>query len=266
MAQGRGGAARRHRGRRHRHAEPPPRPGGPRLSRRRHPRHLRQAADDDAGGGPRPRRPCAPRRPALRPHPQLHRLPHGAAGPRHGARRASSARSASCRSNMPQDWLAGPLEDDRAEAGRVAHRSGTLRRRRLPRRHRHPRLQPRRLRHRPRRRGDLRRAHDLRARAAGSTTTCRSCCAIAAARAAASGPARWRAARRTRSACASTAPQGGLEWRQTDANELVYSPLGEARRILTRNGAGANEASRARVARALRPPGRLPRSLRQPLH
>ncbi|MGI3901111.1 MAG: Gfo/Idh/MocA family protein [Janthinobacterium lividum] len=38
---------------------------------------------------------------------------------------------------------------------------------------------------------------------------------------------------------------GGLEWRQRDANELVHTPLGEARRILTRNGAGANEASRA---------------------
>ncbi len=38
---------------------------------------------------------------------------------------------------------------------------------------------------------------------------------------------------------------GGLEWRQSAANELVYTPLGEARRILTRNGVGADAASRA---------------------
>ena len=38
---------------------------------------------------------------------------------------------------------------------------------------------------------------------------------------------------------------GGLEWRQTAANELVHTPLGEPRRILARNGAGADAASRA---------------------
>ena len=38
---------------------------------------------------------------------------------------------------------------------------------------------------------------------------------------------------------------GGLEWRQRAANELVYTPLGAPRQTLTRNGAGADAASRA---------------------
>jgi predicted dehydrogenase len=39
--------------------------------------------------------------------------------------------------------------------------------------------------------------------------------------------------------------KGGLEWRQRAVNELVYTPLGGARQILTRNGAGADSANRA---------------------
>ena len=39
-----------------------------------------------------------------------------------------------------QDWLATPVEADRLQAGGLAHRSRALRRRRLDRRHRHPRL------------------------------------------------------------------------------------------------------------------------------
>ena len=47
-----------------------------------------------------------------------------------------------------QDWLATPVEADRLQAGRLAHRPGAVRRRRVDRRHRHPRLQPGELRHR----------------------------------------------------------------------------------------------------------------------
>ncbi len=39
--------------------------------------------------------------------------------------------------------------------------------------------------------------------------------------------------------------EGGLEWRQCDANRLAFTPLGGARQVLTRNGAGADAANRA---------------------
>ncbi len=36
---------------------------------------------------------------------------------------------------------------------------------------------------------------------------------------------------------------GGLEWSQEDPNYLWFTPLGEPKRLLTRNGAGANDAA-----------------------
>ncbi len=45
---------------------------------------------------------------------------------------------------------------------------------------------------------------------------------------------------------------GGLEWAQEDPNYLWYTPLGEPKRLFTRNGAGAGDAA-ARVSRI--PPG-----------
>ena len=46
--------------------------------------------------------------------------------------------------------------------------------------------------------------------------------------------------------------KGGLEWEQENPNRLWYAPLGEPKRLITRNGAGAGEAA-ARVSRI--PPG-----------
>jgi predicted dehydrogenase len=46
--------------------------------------------------------------------------------------------------------------------------------------------------------------------------------------------------------------KGGLEWSQEDPNYLWYCPFGEAKRLITRSGAGANAAA-ARVTRV--PPG-----------
>lgn len=46
--------------------------------------------------------------------------------------------------------------------------------------------------------------------------------------------------------------KGGLEWAQEDPNYLWYTPLGEPKRLITRNGAGAGDAS-TRVSRI--PPG-----------
>jgi predicted dehydrogenase len=42
--------------------------------------------------------------------------------------------------------------------------------------------------------------------------------------------------------------KGGLEWAQEDPNYLWFAPLGEPKRLITRNGAGAGEAA-ARVSR-----------------
>ncbi len=38
--------------------------------------------------------------------------------------------------------------------------------------------------------------------------------------------------------------KGSIEWRQRDANQLIWSPLGQNRQIVTRNGAGADETNR----------------------
>lgn len=46
--------------------------------------------------------------------------------------------------------------------------------------------------------------------------------------------------------------KGGLEWAQEDPNYLWHTPFGEAKRLITRNGAGAGSAA-ARVSRV--PPG-----------
>ena len=46
--------------------------------------------------------------------------------------------------------------------------------------------------------------------------------------------------------------KGGLEWAQEEPNKLWYTPLGEPKRLLTRGGAGANQAAAA-VSRI--PPG-----------
>lgn len=46
--------------------------------------------------------------------------------------------------------------------------------------------------------------------------------------------------------------RGGLEWAQEDPNYLWHTPFGEAKRLITRNGAGAGSAA-ARVSRV--PPG-----------
>ena len=46
--------------------------------------------------------------------------------------------------------------------------------------------------------------------------------------------------------------KGGLEWAQEDPNYLHYTPFGEPKRLITRNGAGAGDAA-ARVSRV--PPG-----------
>jgi len=42
--------------------------------------------------------------------------------------------------------------------------------------------------------------------------------------------------------------KGGLEWRQENPNELIHTPFGETKRVITRAGAGATDAAN-RVSR-----------------
>ncbi len=104
-----------------------------------HSRHLRQAADGVAGGSQEDEGGGREVRPHLRPHPQLHRLPAGAPDARDGPGRRSWRPPA--RAGRISAGLADRTDrEERQQAGRVAHRSEALGRRRGARRHRHPRL------------------------------------------------------------------------------------------------------------------------------
>ena len=152
---------RRHRRGVHRHAQPPARPHRDRLSRRRHPRHLRQADDDQPAD-------------ALAlvqsvKSGQIFALTHNYSGYRWCARRArwsppaSWARSASSRPSTPGTGCP-PSSGQRPEAGRVAGRPGAGRGRQVARRHRHARRAPGALHHGSRCRRRWRRPDDLRPR------------------------------------------------------------------------------------------------------
>ena len=140
-------------------------PGGARVPEARHPRDLRQAADRDAAEARKLAKAAAE-------SDALFVLTHNYTGyPMIRQARAMVADGTIGQVRVvqveyAQDWLATPLEDSGSEAGRLAHRPGALGQGRLDRRHRHPRLQPRELRHRPDARGARRRPAGLRAGAA----------------------------------------------------------------------------------------------------
>ena len=127
-------------------------------------RDLRQAADDLARRRARPRAPGARERPRVLPDPQLHRLPDGPAGARHGPRRRDRRRCA--RSSSSTSRATTPRWS-RARAAQLALRSGRLRPVPDPGRHRHPRPSPGRLRLRPGAGGGDGRGLGQRARARG---------------------------------------------------------------------------------------------------
>ncbi len=60
--------------------------------------------------------------------------------------------------------------------------------------------------------------------------------------------------------------KGGLEWTQKDPNYLWYTPFGEPKRLITRGGAGSGPCRRPRLAHPVGPSGRLSRRLRQHLY
>ena len=133
-------ACRRHRSGVDRHPQQRAFRPGQGLPRSRHPRHLRQAADLDArrragAGGDQ-----AEERREIPAHPQLYRLSAGAAGARAGE--VGRARQDPRHPGRVSAGLAVDAERPRQQAGCMAHRSETLRRRRRHRRYRHTRLQP----------------------------------------------------------------------------------------------------------------------------
>ena len=109
-------------------------------------RDLRQAPDHHAGRRGRPRPAGARQRARVLPHLQLHRLPHGASGARHGARRGD-------RAGAPDPHLLRPGPQRHPgrgrRAGQLAVRSCGVRAVADPGRHRHPRPPSGRLRLRP---------------------------------------------------------------------------------------------------------------------
>ena len=119
----RGGASRRHRGRRHRHSEPPALPRREGVPRSRHRRHLRQAFVDDARRSGGAGRAHAREGAHLCGDPQQHRLSDGAPG----ARNDRSWRTRR-HPRRPRGLCPGlaDLADRRrrTQAGGMAHRSG----------------------------------------------------------------------------------------------------------------------------------------------
>ena len=116
------------------------------------PRHLRQAADGEPHGSEEDARRGREVGPRVRADPQLHRLPARPSHARDGARRRT--RRDPSRSRRISSGLADRRDrGQRQQAGGMARRSEALGRGRIARRHRHPRLQSRRLRDgaRPRR-------------------------------------------------------------------------------------------------------------------
>ncbi len=59
--------------------------------------------------------------------------------------------------------------------------------------------------------------------------------------------------------------KGGVSWKQEEPNVLWFTPFGQQQRKITRGGAGAGAAAGRMTRVSLRPPGRLPRRLRQHL-
>ena len=233
---------------RDRHAEPPARAGRRGVPEGRHPRDLRQAAGDarramraacaalaeqPAASSPSPTTTPAIRwcgRPA-----QM--VADGQLGddPRRPGRVRAGLADRAARSERP-------------EAGRLAHRSGALGRRRLHRRHRH-------------------------ARATSSPATSAGCevselCAelstfVAGRRLDDNAQVLLRFANGARGAlwASQVAPgnendlrlrvygsRGGLEWRQEQPNQLAWSPFGEPTQTISRASAGAGPAAAPRDA------------------
>ena len=198
------------------------------VPRARHPRHLRQAADHDAGGragaGGAGRKPGA----RVRADAQLHRLPDDPAGAPDGRRRAARPLRV-VQAEYAQDWLTTRLEETghKQAAWRVdPKRSGPGR---LHGRHRHPRHEPRQLRQRPPARAARGRPDHLRPGPARSTTTATSSCASRAGPRACCGRARWRPATRTRCGSASTARRAASPGRRRTRTTSTTRPSASRR-------------------------------------
>ena len=166
-----------------------------RVPRRRHPRAVREAADDDGRGGEGSREARLEARPAAGRELRLHRLPDGASGARDGARR-HARRGARRRGRV----RARPPRERRRHgqpARALALRPGPGRRVVGAGRLRHPRAADGRVGHRPARRDALGALPVDRARVASSRTMRRCSAGWTAARRSGCGPAPSRSATST---------------------------------------------------------------------
>ena len=136
----RGGASGRHRGRRHRHPEPPALPGSEGVPRSRHRHHLRQALVDDARRGVGAGRAHAREGAHLCGDPEQHRLSDGAPGARNDRSRRNRRHP-----RRPHGLCPGLADladrSRRTQAGGMANRSCSRGGLRGSCRHRSPRAQ-----------------------------------------------------------------------------------------------------------------------------
>ena len=139
----------------------------------------------------------------------------------------------------PQDWLTDRAREDRPEAGGLAHRPEALRRRRLRRRHRHPRLS----------------AWLLLSPASAATELAADLTTFVTGRELDDNGnvmLRFKGGAKGMLWASQVAPgnenglklrvygtKGGLEWKQEDPNYLWYTPFGEPKQLITRGGAGS---------------------------
>ena len=164
----------------------------------------------------------------------------------------------------PQDWLTGPTEttgNKQAEWRVDPARSGAGG---VARRHRHPRLQPRRLCHRPRGQRAARRSQHVRRRAQARRQRAHPA-ALRQRRARRAVGEPGRARQRERPEAARLRDQGrpALGAGEPQRVALVAARRHDAHRHPRRPGLGRRGGARHPHAR--RPPGRLPRRLRQHL-
>ena len=226
------------------------------LRRGRLQRHLRQAADVRPRAG---RRTAEGRREVgrrLRGHAQLHRLPARAAGPRDGPERRAR-RDQRDPLELHPGLAADAARIERPEAGQVAHRPEAIGHRRVLRRHRHARLQPRPLHHRPFAEGDLLQPEDVRERPGARRLRHRH------------RPLRERCARHRHRQpdlhgrendifIEIDGTKASLEWHQENPNKMFVRKNGEPHKIYTRNGGPyLGAAAGGATPHPERPPGRL---------
>ena len=155
----------------------------------------------------------------------------------------------------PQGWLATRLEASGQKQAAWRTDPKTQRRRRLHRRHRHARGEPRRIHHRPANQRTRRGHHRPSSKAASSMTTATCSSASKAAPRACSTARRSRVGEENNLNIRVYGEKGGLEWHQNEPNTMLVKWLDQPMQVYrTANGYLGKTAARRRphAARASR--------------